>query len=113
MNTEKIKTLEHILDAMDIVENARAISGLTQEERYELERTAIQLRNAQRAIIRAKTKEMISKLTDDSKALKELSKKINNAAEKLAGVAKAVEKAGQIIETFVNLASNAITAGLI
>lgn len=113
MNTEKIKTLEQVLEAMDIVENARSISGLTNDERFELERAAIQLRNIERSIIRVKTTELVDKLTSDSEALKELSERIKKSAEKLAGVAKAIEKAADIVESFINIASQAIKAGLI
>jgi len=113
MNTEKIKTLELVLEAMDIVENARSMTGLTNDERFELEKAAIQLRNIERSIIRIKTSELVDKLASDTEALKELSERINKSAEKLAGIAKALEKAANTVESFINIASQAIKAGLI
>lgn len=113
MNTEKIKTLEQVLEAMDIVEDARAMPGLTRDERIELEKAAIQLRNIERSIIRIKTTELVEKLTSDTEALKELSARINKSAGKLAGVAKAIEKAANIVESFINIAAQTIKSGLI
>lgn len=113
MNTEKIKTLDVLLDAMEIVENARSIKDLTPEERLELEKTSVLLRNIERSIIRIKTNEMVAILTADASALKELAGKIKNSAERLTGVARALEKAAKVVEVFVQIAAKTISAGLI
>ncbi len=113
MNTEKIKTLDQVLDAIDIVENARAISGLTSDERLELETASVKLRNLERTIIRIETKELVALLTADANALKDLSNKIKQSADKLSGVANAIEKAAGVVEAFINIVSKAIAAGLI
>ncbi|WP_373057580.1 hypothetical protein [Zunongwangia sp. H14] len=113
MNTEKIKTLEKLLDSIEIVENARSIEGLSPEDRVQLEKASVSLRNVERSIIRIKTNELVEKLTHDAQALDKLADEINRSAEKLAGVAKAIEKASNIVKAFVKIAAKAIGAGLI
>lgn len=113
MNTEKIKTLEQVHDAIDIVENARAITGLTPDERLELETASVKLRNLERTIIRIKTNELVASLTLDSNALKDLAKQIKQSAEKLAGIATAIEKATGVVDAFINIVATAVSAGLI
>ncbi|MDT0677537.1 hypothetical protein [Autumnicola musiva] len=113
MNTEKIKTLEKLLDTIEIVENARSIDGLTAEERVQLEKASVSLRNVERSIIRIKTNELVDTLTEDAKALDYLADEINLSAQKLAGVAKAIEKASNVVKAFVKIAAKAISAGLV
>lgn len=113
MNTEKIKTLEQVHDAIDIVENARAISGLTADEILELETASVKLRNLERTIIRIKTNELVASLTSDANALKDLSNQIKQSADKLSGVATAIEKAANVVEAFINIVASAVAAGLL
>lgn len=113
MNTEKIKTLEQVQDALDIVEKARADSNLTDNERLKLETASVKLRHIERSIIRIKTEELVTTLTNDTVALKNVADEIKKSAEKLASVSKAIEKAANILETFIGIVAKAITAGLI
>jgi hypothetical protein len=113
MNTEKIKTLEQVHDAIDIVENARAISGLVPSERLELETALVKLRSLERNIIRIKTNELVDSLKTDAAALKELSNQIKHSAEKLAVVAGALEKAAWVVEAFIKFVTAALAAGLV
>jgi hypothetical protein len=113
MNTEKIKTLEQVHDAIDIVENARSITGLTPSERLELETASVKLRNLERTIIRIKTNELVASLTSDTDALKDLAKEIKQSAEKLTGVASAIEKAAGVVEAFIKIVASAVAAGLL
>jgi len=112
MDTEKIKTLEQIIDSMEIVENARSTSGLSKDERLELEKASVQLRNLERTIIRIRTTEVVDKLTADTKALEKLTKEIEQTSEKLTGVVKSMEKVVTTIEAFINIAAQAIAFGL-
>lgn len=113
MNTEKIKTLEQVHDAIDIVENARAIAGLNSDEKLQLETASVKLRNLERTIIRIQTTDLIASLTTDTNALKDLAAKIKQSADKLDGVASAIEKAAGIVESFINIVASAIAAGLL
>lgn len=113
MNTEKINTLEQVQDAMDIIENARAIAGLTQDEKLKLETASAKLRNLERTIIRIKTTELVATLTSDSDALKVLARQIKKSSEKLSGVADAIEKAACIVESFIKIITTAFAAGLL
>jgi hypothetical protein len=113
MNTEKIKTLEQVHDAIDIVENARAITGLNPAERLELETASVKLRNLERTIIRIKTNELVASLTSDANALKDLANEIKHSAEKLSGVASAIEKAAGVVEAFIKIVATAVAAGLL
>jgi hypothetical protein len=113
MNTEKIKTLEQVHDAFDVVEEARSGSDLSQTERIELEKASVQLRNLERNIIKAKTNEMINALTSDTEALKKLAKEISEMANKLKVIASVIEKAAKVVEIFVHVASTAASAGLL
>ncbi|HTF82364.1 MAG TPA: hypothetical protein VL947_11585 [Cytophagales bacterium] len=113
MNTEKIHTLEQILDAMDIVENARGILGLSTEDRFELERASVKLRNLERSVIRMKTNELLASLVADAEALDALSCQMRQSAEKLAGVAIAIEKAAQVVAGFVEVVAAVAASGLL
>lgn len=113
MNTEKIRTLDVLLEAMDIIENARSMEDLGPEERYELEKASLLLRNIERSIIRVKTSELVATLTEDADKLNELAEKIKLSAEKLTGISRAIEKAAKTVEAFVQIAAKSISAGLI
>ncbi|WP_424495308.1 hypothetical protein [Salinimicrobium sp. GXAS 041] len=113
MNDEKIKTLDVLVDAMEIIENARSIKDLSPDERLELEKTAILLRNIERSIIRLKTDQMLSEIAKDAVLLNDLAEKIEHKAQKLAGVARAIEKAAKVVELFVQIASRTISRGLL
>ena len=113
MNTEKLKTLEQVHDAIDIVENERAKTGLTPSQRVDLETASVRLRNLERTIIRIKTNELVASLTSDAKALKDLASQIKQSAEKLDEVANAIEKAASIVEAFIKIFTTAVSAGFL
>lgn len=113
MNTEKIKTLDKVHDAIEIIENARSILGLSPDERMELERASVMLRNLERAIIRVISQDMIKALNKDAQALKDLSDQIKQSSDALSGVANALEKTSKIVESFINIIASAVAAGLL
>ena len=113
MDAEKITTLEQVHDAIDIVENARAIAGLMPPERMALEIAVVKLRNLERTIIRIKTKALISTLTTDADTLKDLASQMRQSAEKLAGVSHAIEKAAGAVEDFIKIAATVLATGLL
>ncbi len=113
MNSEKIKTLEQLHDAIDIVENARAIPDLSPAERLEIEKASVKLRNLERSIIRIKSTELVSSLTSDAESLLELATEMKASVDKLAGISSAIEKAAGIVGAFVNIVKSAAAAGLI
>ena len=113
MNTEKIKTLEQVQDALDIIENAWADQNLNAHEKLELEKAAVKLRNLERSIIKKVEQDLIDCLTTDSKALKDLSNQIKQSSDKLAGIAAAIEKAANVVEAFISIVKAATAAGLI
>ena len=113
MNTEKIKTLEQVFDAIDIVENARAIAGLAPSERLGLETASVKLRNIERNIIRIKTNELVALLTADVDTLKDLANQMKQSADKLAGVGHAIEKAAGVVEVFIKIVVATVGAGLV
>lgn len=113
MNTEKIKTLDQILDSIEIIENARSINDLSQEDRLKLEKASLQLRNLITTIIREKSNKLIEILNRDTDKMKSLIEKMQISNKKLAGVAKSLEKATNIIESLVNITSQALLSGLV
>lgn len=113
MNTEKIQTLDVLLDAMDIVENARSIKDLTHDERLELEKTSVLLRKIERSIIKLKTNQLIGSITADAKALNELAIKIENKATNISILANVLKKTAKVVELFVQIVSKTISAGLL
>lgn len=112
MDSEKIKTLQQVQDAFDIVEEARTANSLTSPERLNLEIASVKLRSIERSIIRSKADELITSLTADSKALKDLAGQIIRSTEQLSHIARALEKAAQVVEAFVNVVIAAAAAGL-
>ncbi|WP_431166141.1 hypothetical protein [Tenacibaculum halocynthiae] len=113
MNTEKIKTLDQILDSIEIIENARSINDLSQEDRLKLEKASLQLRNLITTIIREESNKLIEILNRDTDKMKSLIEKMQISNKKLAGVAKSLEKATNIIESLVNITSQALLSGLV
>ncbi len=113
MNTEKIKPLEQLHDALVEVENARARSDLTNTERAGLEQAAVKLRNLERAVIRAKTNDMIKALTNDTADLKKLAGEMFEKAKRLESIANVIEKAATVVDVFVQVVTTAASAGLL
>lgn len=113
MDTIKIKTLEQVSDASEIVENARADKTLTRAEKLELEKIAVKLRNVERSIIKMAQKELVNSLKADTEALKELAVQIKESSKKLAGVAIIIQKAAKVVESFIKIITTAASSGLI
>lgn len=113
MDTEKIKTLVQVHDALEIVENARADQGVNANEKFELELAAFKLRNLERSIIKLKQNELLTSLTADSVALLTLSEEIKKSSDKLSSVAFAIEKAAKVVEAFVSFVTKVTAAGFL
>jgi hypothetical protein len=113
MNTEKIKTLEQIHIAIESVENARAVPGLTSQQKYDLESASVKLWALEQSIIRKKGDDLVKSLTADSKALKELAQKIKHSAESLETIAGVLEKAAKVVEVLIQIIVTAVASGLI
>lgn len=113
MNTEKIKALDQVSDALDEVEATREDETLTKAQKKTLEQTALTLRNSQRSIIKTIQLELIDSLTADSKALQKLSEEIVKSSDKLDKLANTIEKASKVVEAFVKVLVAAGSAGLL
>lgn len=113
MNTEKIKTLEQIHIAIEMVEKARAVPGLSYEQNYDLESASVKLWALEQSLIRKTGEDLISSLTADSKALKDLAGKIKQSAESLEGLAGVLENAARVVQVLINIIGAAVSAGLI
>ena len=113
MDSAKIKTLEQVNDALDIVEEARADLDLQPAEKLLMERASIQLRNLERTIIKQKEQELVEGLKTDTKELAFVISEIKQSAQNLARIAEIIEKANKIAEEFINLVSKALAAGLV
>jgi hypothetical protein len=103
MDALRVKTLEEVDAALEIVESARANAALTPAEKLELEKAAVKLRNLERAIIKLVEKDMVSSLSKDSLALKNLSAEIKASSQDLAGVAATIAKAASVVESFIKI----------
>jgi hypothetical protein len=113
MNTEKIKTLEQVHNAIDIVEEEREKPDLTPDQTRDLESALLKLRNLERTIIRIKTNELIDSLIADSDELKELTARIKESAQKLEKVAEALETAVNVVKAFIKLVKAAVSGGFL
>ncbi|MEP7279352.1 MAG: hypothetical protein ABI813_11960 [Bacteroidota bacterium] len=113
MDTSKIKTLDQVSDAMDAVEDARALKGLSAKDREALEKTAVTLRNLERSIIKSLQDELVKTLRADTSALKDLTEQIANSAKKLDKLAGVLEKTTKAVEGLINVIVTAVGAGLI
>lgn len=113
MDSAKIKTLEQVHDALDLVEDARSDVNLLPSERTELEKASVQLRNLERNIIKQKEQELIEALKSDTKELSELVEEMDKSTEKLAKIGEAIQKANKIVEDLIKLITKALSAGLV
>lgn len=113
MDTAKLKTLDQVSDAIDAVEDARAIKGLSAKDKLALENTAVALRNIERSIIKSVQDELITKLKSDTAALETLTDQIDNASGKLDKLAAVLQKTTQAVEGLINVITAAVGAGLI
>lgn len=109
----KIKTLEQIHAAQDIIITALANPNLTATEIKTLQDSSSKLRDMERNIVSLIGQALVDSLTSDSTDLKNLVEDIKQAGEKLATVANGVEKAAGVIEAFISIVTTAITAGII
>jgi hypothetical protein len=113
MDTLKIKTLDQVSDALDVVETARADQGLSPASKLALQTAAVRLRNLERTIIKMVQQELVDSLTADAEALLELTDQINESSDKLAGVAAAIEKAATVVESFIKIITSVAASGLL
>ncbi len=112
MCIEKINTLEQIHLAIESVENARSVPGLSTEQEIELERASVKLWNLEQSIIRKTGNDLIKSLIADSKALRDLTVKIKQSGQLLEDVAEVVEKVSKVVETLLKILATAGGAGL-
>jgi len=113
MDTSKLKTLDQVSDAMDAVENARAIKGLSQKDKDALEKTAVTLRNIERFIIKSIQDDLVESLKSDTTALKDLTAQIENSGKKLDKLAAILEKTTTAIDGLISVIVTAAGAGLL
>jgi len=113
MDTSKIKTLDQVSDAIDAVEDARAVKTLSAKDKLALEKTALLLRNIERSIIKSVQDELIDSLKTDASALDGLSNQIAASSKKLDAVAAALAKTTKAVEGFINVIVTAVGAGLL
>ncbi|MEP7144016.1 MAG: hypothetical protein ABI707_14135 [Ferruginibacter sp.] len=116
MDTEKIDiekniTLEQVRASIEIVESARADQSLSPDEKSKLELAVVRLRDLERSIIESLESDLVASLIADSRALKALTAQIKQSADKLSGVASAIEKAGTVVESLIKVITTA--AGLL
>ncbi len=113
MDTAKLKTLEQVSDAMDEVETARAVPGLSADDMRSLEKMSLALRDAERTIIKSSQEELVDGLKADAAGLKELAEKINTTAADLDRLKTVLNKTNQAIDGLVTVISTATKAGLL
>ncbi len=113
MNTEKIKTLEQVDIAIEIVEDVRAVDGLTPSEKLALETISEKLRNVERTLIRMVSNELVDSLTSDANALNDLANQIKRSAGKLGEIANTIQKTASIVEAFITIVTTAVSAGFL
>lgn len=113
MDSLKMKTLEQVDAALEIVEDARADQSLNDSEKHQLEIAAVELRNLERTIIKSVQKELVASLTADSGALKDLARQIKETSEKLAGVADTIHQAAAVVELFIKVITTIAATGFL
>ncbi|MEP6748349.1 MAG: hypothetical protein ABJB86_11530 [Bacteroidota bacterium] len=113
MDTSRLKTLEQVSDAMDAVEDARGMKGLSEDDEQTLEDTSVTLRNLQRTIIKSLTENLVANLQSDSAALEDLTDEINQSAKNLDTLTNVLQKTSQAIAGLVNVVTLAVKVGLI
>ena len=113
MNTEKLKTLAQVGEAIEVVEDARAVDGLAPSERSALETTSVKLRNVERTIIKMVSNELIGSLTSDAKALNDLANQIKQSEGNLESVAQTIKKTAGVVEAFISFVKTAVSTGFL
>jgi phosphopantetheinyl transferase len=113
MDTEKDKTLEQIHAATESVEKARAVPGLTPDQKYDLESASVKLWMLEQSIIKKTGDELINSLTADSEKLKELAEKIRQSAESLKEIARVLEDTAKVVEALIKIIGAVQGTGLV
>ena len=113
MDTSKIKTLDQVSDAIDAVEDARAVKNLSARDKQALEKTAVSLRNIERSIIKSIQDELVETMRTDTKTLSDLTEQISKSSKKLDGLAAILEKTCTAVEGLINVIVTAVGAGLL
>ena len=113
MDTAKMKTLEQVHDALDLVEDARADGNLLPAERLELEKASEQLRNLARTNIKQKEQELVEALKTDTRELNDMIGQMKKSTERLAQISEVILKANKIAEDLITVVSKALSVGLV
>jgi len=113
MDAVKLQTLDQVSDAMDAVEAARAVKGLSDDDKDNLEQTAVSLRNMERSIIKLMQDELVEKLKSDSKDLADLTEKISKSSKKLDKLANILEKTSEAVGLLISAIAGGVSAGIL
>ncbi len=113
MDIPRLQTLDQISDAMDAVEDARGVKGLSAKDKQTLDSAMLTLRNLQRTITKSLVSDLVTALKTDSAALADLTTQLTKSAKKLDTLTSVLQKTTQIIAGLVNVVTAAMGAGFI
>jgi lambda repressor-like predicted transcriptional regulator len=112
-NIPRLQTLSQIGDAMDAVDDARDVKGLSAKDKQTLDTTMLTLRNLQRTVTKSLVGDLVAALKNDSTALADLTAQLTKSAKKLDTLTTVLQKTTQIIAGLVNVVTAAAGAGFI
>ena len=107
MQTDKdtLATLEKVRLALMEVDDKRSAKDLDEDEREDLELSAVALRDAERILISATQKAVIKDFERISGELKKLSSQIRDRVRRLNRTAKILDKAEDILRDVLRITS--------
>lgn len=107
MQTDKdtLATLEKVRKALLEVDHKRSAKDLDEDEREDLELSAVALRDAERLLISATQKSVVKDFESISDELKKMSVKIRDRVRRLNRTAKILDKAETILKDVLRIIS--------
>ncbi len=98
-----LDTLEDIRDAIREIDSVRMDSEITDDERRELELTAVALRDTERLLIGSKQKQVVKELEALSMNLKEYTTSIRGRLQKLNRTARVLDKIESVMSHILRI----------
>lgn len=98
MKTEKTLVISLIHDAMETVEEARSVEGLSRKDKAALEKVSVEIRKWERSIINEIEKRLIEILEADAAKLTALIKEIDISIAELKKVSEKLARLNQGLE---------------
>ena len=112
MDPQKLKTLDQVNEAIEVVDKACTDTTLTLAQKSQLDDAYVQLRSIEKSIIQLQQQALVDTLTQDAQALQALAGTIAQSAQKLSKIATILSTVTKAMQTLIDAVTSGLAAGL-